>query len=362
MGQGESQLAAVEGFQVARVVPRSPAHLAGLVPFFDLITAVDHRPLSGEAHDFFKSYLQKSSDTALTLTVFNLRVRGYRDVPLTPTLSWGGPGLLGCTIEWTSAERCLQNTWHVLDVFDNSPGSRCPEMAPQRTFILGMQLPSEESLTLLRDEHDFHSRMDSWRQVQTHQAQVHHSVPDDVISHVSILYLLYDDKENAVKEVVLPMSEQDPKTGLWRVATSVGLDVANGYLHVIPPSPTGELPVIRKFVVLSSQQQQGAVDLKETPLAATEKQAALLAFPEPPSAGVPMPASAITLDSPAVPPTPTPTPVSPPGNVAEVPATAAAQPTAAAEVRVPPSRPEPIPTFLPPPLKFPTFPAPQPSA
>lgn len=356
MGQGESQLAAVEGFQVARVVPRSPAHLAGLVPFFDLITAVDHRPLSGEAHDFFKSYLQKSNDTTVTLTVFNLRVRGYRDVPLTPTLSWGGPGLLGCTIEWTSAERCLQNTWHVLDVFDNSPGSRCPEVVPQRSYILGMQLPNEEMLTLLRDEHDFHSRMDQWRQVQAHHSQVHHSVPTEAISQVSILFLMYDEKENAVKEVVLLMSEQDSTSGQWRVATSVGLDVANGYLHVIPPSPTGELPVIRKFVVLSSHHQSAVEENSQSSSDAAEKQAAVLAFPEPPKGTVPMPASALTLDSPASPPTPAPTPVTPHGVPAVQPPPIE---TIAATVpaRAPPTRPEPIPSFLPPPLKFPTFPA-----
>jgi hypothetical protein len=212
------------------VLPNSPAHIAGLVPFFDLITAVDQLALSTEGTDFFRSYIKRSKGKEVVVTLFNLRIRAYRDVPLTPTDEWGGVGLLGCTIEWSSADACLANSWHIVDVFPGSAASRCDDIMQQRDYIVGMQGPDEPSITMFKDEADFHSRMDAWKRAQQ-------LLP---CRSAQLLLMIFDSVDNSIKEVPVAMDK----------TLSLGIDVANGYLHLIPCTPgSNKIPAIKKFFV-----------------------------------------------------------------------------------------------------------------
>ncbi|CUG82579.1 Golgi reassembly stacking protein (GRASP homologue), putative [Bodo saltans] len=315
MGQGDSTLASIQGFQVARVLPGSPAHTAGLIPYFDIITAIDHLPLSGEASDFFKSYIKKSDGKTVALTVYNLRLRVYRDIPLTPSEQWGGAGQLGCSIDWTSAERCLSNTWHIVDVTSTSPAHQHPDILQQRDYIVGMQPADEQVITMLRDEADFGQRLDAWRQLRT---------TSPTATPPSLLFLIFDSVDNSIKEVLIEMGQH----------LSLGIDVANGYLHVIPPTPgASKLPSVKKFVVSN--------DIHEPH-----------SFPEAPilpsTDAIPMAGTANNiLQSPISPPSPHPTPV--------VSMTTAELPTAGNTLLPPPIHQK---IAMPPPLHFPTFPPP----
>lgn len=315
MGQSDSTLASIQGFQVARVLPSSPAHVAGLVPYFDIITAIDHLPLSTEGSDFFKSYVKKSLGKTLTLTVFNLRLRAYRDIPLKPTDTWGGAGLLGCSIDWTSAERCVANTWHIVDVAPDSPAANNPDIVQQRDYIIGMQPADEQVITMLREESDFSQRLDTWKQLRS-------STPGS--TPATLLFLIFDSVDNSIKEVLLDMKGK----------TTLGLDVANGYLHVIPATPgASKLPTIKRFVI------------------AETSAAPCASFPQPPTLQ-PVVAQTVgneqtEVTSPLSPPSPHPTPV------------LAASPQQAPAPQVPQFQlPSPFATQMPPPLQFPTFPPP----
>lgn len=329
MGQSDSTLASIQGFQVARVLPGSPAHTAGLIPYFDIITAIDHLPLSGEASDFFKSYIKKSEGKTVALTVYNLRLRVYRDVPLTPTEQWGGAGQLGCSIDWTSAERCLSNTWHIVDISPQSPAHQHPDLLQHRDYIVGMQPPDEQVITMLRDEGDFGQRLDAWRQLRS-------SSP--LTTPASLLFLIFDSVDNSVKEVLVEMGQH----------YSLGIDVANGYLHVIPPTPGAQrLPTIKRFVVSGGQE------------------APLPSFPEAPTStrplthgGIPM-AVERDLQSPLSPPSPHPTPVlsmCAPTDAVEHDTDSMLPPALKPPQAQAQQAPQAFPVHMPPPLHFPTFP------
>jgi len=233
MGGAESHLSSIRGFQIVRVANNSPAHVAGLVPFFDFVLAVDNLPLDEDNKGFFFDYVKKNKGHRIALKIFNLRIQATRDVSVVPSDTWGGIGLLGCNVNWESAEAAMESTWRIVDVVKNTP-AYAADLMPHRDHILGMQLAGDGTqLTLFRDSADFHGRVEDWRAAVG-------ALP--VGTARSLLFLIYDSVENSVKEILLDMSQ----------TTSLGIDVANGYLHCIPTltaNDGGTLPHLKRFVV-----------------------------------------------------------------------------------------------------------------
>ncbi|ESS69592.1 Golgi reassembly stacking protein [Trypanosoma cruzi Dm28c] len=250
MGQEGSKvketLKGICGLQVARVLPRSPAHNVGLVPFFDIITAVEDCPLVDEdvAVMQFRSFVSQRKNSQLLLRVYNLHVRAYRELVCFPSTSWGGAGLLGCSIEWCRAKDCLRRSWHVVGILPGSPAAHCEELRAERDFIIGMQRPEEPVVTLLKDEDDFYGRVDLWRSLQRVAIQrlnrnsmaLPAGADGKAASSADIgrlLLLVYDALENEVKEVVLDVGPD--------VDAPLGLNLAAGLLHsLIISSPMEE--------------------------------------------------------------------------------------------------------------------------
>jgi hypothetical protein len=228
MGGQESKLSGIEGFQVARVMPNSPAHIAGLLPFFDIIVAVDNLPIDRDNTTFFKDYVKRHQEESLKLCVYNLRIQKHREVTITPSDQWGGVGLLGCSINWECAEKCLESTWHIVDVAAHSP-AMAADLMPHRDYILGMQPLDELTITMFKDGSDFHSRLEEWRTARE---------IGDKSAPSQLLFLTYDCVNDAIKEVMVQCGK----------GSSLGIDVANGYLHMVPFAPeSSRLPVLKVF-------------------------------------------------------------------------------------------------------------------
>lgn len=231
MGGSESTLSNLEGFQIVRVKHNSPAHAAGLVPFFDFITAIDDLPLERDNQNFFFDYVGRNRDKSVRFRVFSLRIRANRDLEITPTDCWGGVGLLGCNVNWENVEHALSTTWHIVEVASHSPAFEADLMA-HRDFVLGMQAVNDQTIiTLFKDSSDFHGRLEDWRVLRAANPR---SAPRQ------LLLLIYNAVENSVKEILVDMG----KSG------SLGIDVANGYIHVVPAAPgTDNIPSIKRFIV-----------------------------------------------------------------------------------------------------------------
>lgn len=82
-------------WHVLEVHPSSPAELAGLRPFSDYIIGADS--IMHESEDLF-TLIEAHEGRALKLYVYNINDDTCREVLITPNLSWGGEGSLGCGI------------------------------------------------------------------------------------------------------------------------------------------------------------------------------------------------------------------------------------------------------------------------
>lgn len=308
------ELSNIRGFQLVRLLPHSPAHNCGLVSYFDIITALDHMILSEqETHpfSFFRSYIAGHRDTPVCVTVYSLRLRSYRDVSLTPSSAWGGGGLLGCSIEWVEAANAVQKCWHIVEILERSPAAFCPDLHEGRDYILGMQQPDEQLISLLQSQDDFHARLYMWQDLQRSAIEQHMRYPSENIEipH-TLLLLIYDVEENRVKEILVDMGKEP--------GTPLGIVVATGLLHLIPAATeedTAGLPVMDRFFL--PRELDFTTD-----------------YPHPPSAAV----SAVAAASATVAPCPSVSSL-PTGGPSILPPIAASMPLAAA----PPSAPPPLP-------------------
>ncbi|GET91993.1 golgi reassembly stacking protein, putative [Leishmania tarentolae] len=243
-------LADVEGFQVVRLLPFSPAHKAGFVPFFDIITALDKTLFDAESRQallFFRSHLESHRDQPVCFTIFSLYSRTYRDVYCVPSDEWGGGGVLGCSIEWIRADACPERCVHIVDVLEGSPAACSTNLTANRDYIIGMQTAQETLITLINCEKDFYSRLEAWHEEQRWALERKQLFPNKGVEvpHV-LLFLVYNSEANTVDEVEVEMGTNPD--------AAIGISVATGLLHIIPSVATcpdlaagTSLPVMNKF-------------------------------------------------------------------------------------------------------------------
>lgn len=91
----------------------SPGQAAGLEAFFDFIVAIENTRLDQD-NDTLKELLSNGTDKPLKMSVYSSKTQSFRDVTITPSISWGGQGHLGVSIRFCSFEGANENVWHVL--------------------------------------------------------------------------------------------------------------------------------------------------------------------------------------------------------------------------------------------------------
>eukprot|EP00906_Rhabdomonas_costata_P018671 RCo027237 len=228
MGNSQApQQPCIAGYQVARVVEGSPAHQAGLVPFFDFILFVDNIRMDTVDSSFFCKYISKNENQPLKMTLYSTKASTYRGITLVPNRHWGGSGLLGCSIEWGTTEQAMNCVWQIMNVAPGSPGHQAG-LQSYRDYLVGMQDYSQESeatINMFVDPTDVHDRLACCLGLQQ---QLGTALP--------LLVLVHDCVANDIREVLLHV-----------IGPTLGLDIANGHLHHIPStSSSGRLPIIRE--------------------------------------------------------------------------------------------------------------------
>lgn len=203
-----------EGFQVTSVLGGSPALEAGLIPFFDLIIAVDTQSFvssdnSKDYTDFLRDFSESHVDTPISLLVWNLKILATREVLLTPNRRWGGPGTLGCSVRWSSAREARSKCVHVIHVMEG--GAVSGFLKAERDYIVGFRHPWEQYATLVENE-------------RTLQVVVREALQRKQGEVAFLFFLIYDNEANNLREVQIPIPP----------SRKVGLAVAHGIAHVIP--------------------------------------------------------------------------------------------------------------------------------
>ncbi|CAG8496356.1 5610_t:CDS:2 [Ambispora gerdemannii] len=83
-------------WHILQVAPKSPAELAGLMSFTDYIIGTPHATLHSE--DDFYEIVESYIGHPIRLYVYNSDFDACREVIITPNNAWGGEGVLGCGV------------------------------------------------------------------------------------------------------------------------------------------------------------------------------------------------------------------------------------------------------------------------
>ncbi|KAH3750284.1 hypothetical protein DPMN_184804 [Dreissena polymorpha] len=200
-----------EGYHVLRVQDNSPGDEAGLEAFFDFIVAIGNTRLNQD-NDTLKELLKSNLGRPVQMTVYSSKTQSVREVHITPSMSWGGQGLLGVSIRFCSFEGANENVWHVLDVQPNSPADLAG-LKSNSDYIIGAD-------SVLHESEDLFTLIES-----------HESKP--------LKLYVYNVDSDSCREITITPN------AAWGGEGSLGCGIGYGYLHRIPrcqfPS-TLELP------------------------------------------------------------------------------------------------------------------------
>ncbi|KAF6035074.1 GORASP1 [Bugula neritina] len=182
------------------VQDNSPGSRAGLEAFFDFIVAIGNTRLNQD-NDTLKDLLKANLEKPTKMTVFSSKSQSIRDVTITPSLSWGGQGLLGVSIRFCSFEGASENIWHVMEVQPNSPASAAGFIS-DTDYIIGAD-------TVLNAADDLFTLIEG-----------HEGKP--------LKLYVYNLDEDRCREVTITPN------GAWGGEGSLGCGIGYGYLHRIP--------------------------------------------------------------------------------------------------------------------------------
>ncbi|XP_067941192.1 Golgi reassembly-stacking protein 2-like [Watersipora subatra] len=189
-----------EGYHVLRVQDNSPGSDAGLEAFFDFIVAIGNTRLNQD-NDTLKDLLKANVEKPIKMTVFSSKTQLIRDLMITPSLSWGGQGLLGVSIRFCSFEGASENIWHVLEVQPSSPAAAAG-LRSDVDYIIGAD-------TVLNESEDLFTLIES------HEGK-------------ALKLYVYNLDDDRCREVTLTPN------GAWGGEGSLGCGIGYGYLHRIP--------------------------------------------------------------------------------------------------------------------------------
>lgn len=154
MGASESrQLPPGDALHVVRVLPNSPAALAGVTPLLDFVVGANGAILGSDV-SALATVLASSIGREVILEVYSAVNKDIRRVAVTPSVTWGSnEGLLGISVRACNYTDALKS-WHVVDVVQGSPA----DMAGLRAevdYIIGSRngvLRDKEDLFELIEE------------------------------------------------------------------------------------------------------------------------------------------------------------------------------------------------------------------
>ncbi|KAI3477158.1 hypothetical protein L1887_61152 [Cichorium endivia] len=244
MGASESRLrvedsddAPKQGYHVVRVAAGSPAHLAGIEPFFDFCVGIDGVALdptkdvdgAGDTTGLgaWKS-LEEREGTQVVLNVWNSKRQQLRQVPLIPSRQWSSqpstssingtsseatsqPSLLGLSLRLCNPSQALSHVWHILEILEGSPAESAG-LVPFGDFVIGW--PGG----VLQAEGDFYEL------VEAHT------------DRALRLYVYNSDYDHTREVIIVPNRE-------WGGEGLLGCGVGYGLLHRIPkPQDLPQVP------------------------------------------------------------------------------------------------------------------------
>lgn len=131
---GDLDLEYQAGYRVINLHKGSPCAQANVDVFFDFIVKANE-VLLDEEDESFMAIIKDSLAKSLRLTLYSTKTSSSRDVIITPSRDWGGPGTLGATIRYDQIKLPDEHAWHVLDVHPKSPAA-ISGLQPHTDYLL----------------------------------------------------------------------------------------------------------------------------------------------------------------------------------------------------------------------------------
>ncbi|RIA83830.1 GRASP55/65 PDZ-like domain-containing protein [Glomus cerebriforme] len=204
MGGTHSTAAKGNGYHVLRVQENSPAHTAGIEPFFDYIVGINGIQLNFDS-PYFQEQLLQNVDKEVILLIYSTKEQEFREVKLIPNKNWSNnsqDGLIGCSIRYCSYESINEHVWHILDIAPDSPAEMAG-LVPLTDYVIGTPHAT------LRSETDFYDL------IEEHLGK-------------SLRIYVYNADFDVCREVIIVPNHE------WGGEGSLGCGVGYGYLHRIP--------------------------------------------------------------------------------------------------------------------------------
>ena len=217
-----------KAFSILHVSPGGPASRAKLTPYFDYIISVNGINVVQEAPNVVAEMAKTHINKPLRFSVYNSRTDTIREVSVVPSNNWGGNGLLGCSIRYSTTLGAVDRFWRVIEIFENSPSQKAG-LIPLKDWIIGAA-----DLNILNYE-DFNEFL---IQNKKHPVRL----------------IVYNSDEDASRIVsIIPDFE-------WGGPGCLGCDIGTGMLNRVPlPKNLQSVPsaaVSDRASLLSYQQQQ----------------------------------------------------------------------------------------------------------
>lgn len=138
------------GFRIYKLIEDGPLSKAGLKELEDFII-----PPQEFSHDEYqlREYLKKSLDKEIELIIYNLRMRDFFSVMVTPSLNWknSDKGCLGALIGFENYIKAQYNLLRVVKVIPNSLSDRIG-FVPYDDYIIGVKPKNDRIFTLNSSE------------------------------------------------------------------------------------------------------------------------------------------------------------------------------------------------------------------
>jgi hypothetical protein len=217
-----------KAFNILQISPNGPASRAKLNPFFDFIISVNGINVVQETPNVVAEMAKTHIDKPLRFNVYNSRTDTIREISIVPSNNWGGSGLLGCSIRYSTTLGAVDRFWRVVEIFENSPAQKAG-FIPTKDWIIGAA-----DLNILNYD-DFNEFL---IQNKKHPIRL----------------IVYNSDQDACRVVsIVPDFE-------WGGPGCLGCDIGTGMLNRIPiPKNLQSIPsaaVSDRASLLSYQQQQ----------------------------------------------------------------------------------------------------------
>ena len=200
------------GFRIYRLFDEGPLKKTGVRELEDFIIPPEDIVLNSVP---FTDFIKQSIDKEITLRVFNLKRRNFKEITVTPTTNWGDGkhGALGASVRYENYVSAHKNILRVLKVNENSLAKKI-ELITEEDFIIAIRPENEDIISLNSN-------------LNKDPLTIFKAIIKDYLGK-NIEIFIYNEKSGAkIKKVLLESKEN---------GEIMGCDVAYGKIHEFPKS------------------------------------------------------------------------------------------------------------------------------